>query len=236
VPWFGQKIGSDGLQFFLILFSRRTSLTPHGEIYLKLIKRAGASGSIADAKSAAAARILFLLLRPNRHSNDLARHEYDSELIRLLEGNSLSRWEQILTLDILVGSALMSRDPAMVVNLENWLQQMQSLAPNIETVSETRGAVLVELGQYQAAKDLLEPLAWTQHDPHEQIMLLLFLGYAEFKLGNLGEAYHCLWTTRRLVDQHKASEVFVKRLTEIESEIAASASEPLRINEIVEVP
>src|SRR5712691_6883057 len=76
--------------------------------------------------------------------------EFRETLLLKLECGDLVREEKMWVLDALVTDGLISGDPAVRARLDEWSLQALELGPELPTLLGTRGAVLVELGRYEA--------------------------------------------------------------------------------------
>jgi hypothetical protein len=64
----------------------------------------------------------------------------------------LSREEEMLVLDTLLTYGLACGDTELRPHLDEWSLRASELGPEIATLIGTRGAVLVELGQFAAGR------------------------------------------------------------------------------------
>ena len=118
-----------------------------------------------------------------------SRRDFRDALLRELEGGDLVREEKMWVLDALVTDGLLSGDSAVRARLDAWSLQALELGPELPTLLGSRGAVLVELGCYEAGKTLLAPLAAAdQAGPYDSLMSQAFLARAERALGNQAAA------------------------------------------------
>src|SRR5262249_59625062 len=87
-----------------------------------------------------------------------------------------------------------SGDRKLYPHLEEWSVRTLNLAPKVPTLVRTRGSILVELGQHEAGKSLLLPLAVEVEQQasfegqFDFLMTQLFLARAEYALGNVERA------------------------------------------------
>ncbi len=223
LPWTGKIRGirhdTDGLKFVRILFSRRKQITQAAEIYLSMVRRYLPDVQHSDTTSRHLPRLLMLIGLTSRKSDATALSKIYGDLEAILDSGELSTSEAILVLDSLITNALMTREPSLVGRIDGWSLRALELAPRAVPLLSTRGGVLAELGRYEEARQILDPLAWQTKEPNEQIMCRMFLGHCQFKLGNMQEAYRCLWSVRHLAKSTADVGLFGKRLSEIESEI-----------------
>ena len=215
----GIRVDTDGLNFIRTLFSRRKAITPTAEIYLAMVRRYVPDAQQGDTASHHIPRILLLLGLSGQKSDEAARAKIYDELEAILDGSELSKNETILVLDSVITNALLTRKPSLVGRIDGWSLRALELAPHALPLLATRGGVLTELGHYEEARQILGPLAWQTKESNEQIMCRMFLGHCQFKLGNLQEAYRCLWSVRYLAKNTADIGLFGKRLSEIENEI-----------------
>jgi len=144
----------------------------------------------------ASSRIAHQLFYVDRWANIDARREWRDALMRELARGKLPAEEEALVLDTLLTYGLVCGDSTLRPYLDAWSVRALNLAPGTATLLGTRGAVLVELGQHEAGKSLLLPLALAQDDADassadskfDTLMSQLFLTRAEFALGKVENA------------------------------------------------
>jgi len=218
----GRRVGTDGLQILNILFSRLPALTPAGTIYLRMIQRYVPEAGAENLKSAVASEILGVILQSWQAEDIRAERMCLTHLERILDGGSLSSSEEVLVLDHLITTALLSDDAGMIAKIDEWSIRALDLAPLAEPLAGSRGGVLARLGRYAEAKLLLAPIAWKTGDMIEQAMCRLFLAYAEHGLGNTEEAHRCLDGVRQMTGIESATSHFKNCLARFEAEILQS--------------
>jgi hypothetical protein len=173
----GRPMPSDGLQL-LRLFSGAFP-------YAVLLEPYRDSALGRSVTSPASSRIADQLARVERWTSEDARSDIHAALRRELTDGGLSTAEEMLVLDVLVTDGLIFADPAVRPHLDQWSLRALQLGPKVKTLIGSRGAVLVELGQYQKGKRLLETLAFSSDAaPFDALLSRVFLARAEHALGN----------------------------------------------------
>ena len=149
-----------------------------------------------------------------------ARRDSREALVRELEGRDLMREERMFALDALVTDGLISGDPAVRPRLDQWSRQALALGPELPTLLGSRGAVLVELGCYEAGKALLAPLAAAKDaDPFDTLMTHAFLARAERALGDEAAAQQFADVARTTAEAIQASPRMMAMLARFETEV-----------------
>ena len=142
----------------------------------------------------ASSRIAYQLFYADKWANTEARCEWRDALMRELARGNLPPEEEVLVLDALLTYGLVCGDSTLRPYLDEWSVRALNLAPGTATLLGTRGAVLVELGQHEAGKPLLLPLAQDNANANlsdskfDALISQLFLIRAEFALGNVEKA------------------------------------------------
>jgi hypothetical protein len=133
--------------------------------------------------------------------------------------NSTYRPVQISAAGSLVTDGLISGDPAIRDHLDEWSLHALSLGPESPTLLGSRGAVLVELGRYEAGKALLEPLvAADQGESFDSLMSQAFLARAERALGDREAARRLANAARRTSNALQATPRITAMLSRLEAE------------------
>jgi len=136
--------------------------------------------------------------------------------------------ERSLALGFLVTVALISRDPIFYPYLEGWASQVAVLEQD-GTMTNTRGVVLVELGQFAAGKALLDAVAKPGFatkdsvDMSERIFTQAFIARAEGGLGDPGAGRRRLVQARCAVSTNAAFEVLRLVVDRIDRELIAGS-------------
>jgi hypothetical protein len=95
----------------------------------------------------------------------------------------LSREEELLVLDSLVTSGLISGDPAFRGQLDAWSQRAFKLGPDALTLRASRGAVLVDVGRWEEGKAMLSQVSAIEGS-FDLLMTQVYLARAEYALGS----------------------------------------------------
>jgi Peptidase family M50 len=144
-----------------------------------------------------------------------------------LGGTVISPEERLLILNVLISTALASRDPAFCGNLHDWTRRIAELDPDGALTTGTRGVVLVELGRFAAGKAILDTLAKTDvdsSDPFEacdQIVIQAFIARAEGALGEARAGRRRLVDVRRAIGANSAYEWLRPLVERIDRELIA---------------
>jgi hypothetical protein len=191
----GMTLNSDGWQIWQTLRGPRSGPT-RADAYLAARLRSYGGGEVPKV-SEAAPRLCYHL-SCDRWSDEPLRREVDAALRRELGRGGLTREEELFVLDALGTDALLFRDPALLVHLDEWSLRALTLAPDIGTVRGTRGGALVELGRYAEAKVYLEPLTSPEQTPLDRVLSHAFLARAERGLGDTAAARRHVSEARRV--------------------------------------
>ena len=190
----GTPIASDGLQIIQLL-RRRHSLDTY-RAYCVMLRRYQLTGT--PQVSAAMPVIIPQIARAEKFTNEWARRDVLAILQRQLDTGALTPVEEMLVLDGLLTTGLITGDPEYRPHLAAWAQRTAVLGPDIATLTGSRGAVLVELGDFAAGKALLESVATT--DAHDSAITAAFLARAEAGLGDTAAAHRHADAARQAVD------------------------------------
>src|SRR5262249_49850819 len=120
--------------------------------------------------------------RQEKYTNEFARRDVLTGLQAQLDSGALTAPEEMLTLDCLLTTGLITGDPAFRRHLAAWATRVAALGPDIPTLAGSRGAVLIELGDFAAGKALLDSAPMT--DTHDRAITTAFLARAEAGLGD----------------------------------------------------
>jgi len=180
----GTRTPTDGLLLLQMLWQSRDYAAQARAAYATLLS-GYSNGSLQPTMTLASSRVLYHVSRMDRTMDEEARHDFREALLRELKGGDLVPEERMLVLDALVTDGLISGDPTVRASLDEWSLQALELGPKLPTLLGSRGAVLVELGRYEAGKALLAPLvAAEQSDSFDPLMSQAFLARAERALGD----------------------------------------------------
>jgi len=219
----GTLVGTDGWQLIELLRGRHSA-----DAYRDVIARLARYSADRPAQTTEAWPIVLRhATRTEPWTNAFARRDVMPILQRALATGALSPEEEMMVLDALITTGLVSGDPEFRVHLDAWSARAAALGPAIATLKGSRGAVLVELGQAQAGKALLESLAATAPSGSiDATMVQIFLARAEGALGNVAAAQRHLADARRAVDAIPRLAGLRPRLERSERELAAPAAMP----------
>ncbi len=180
----GTRMPTDGLQLLQLLWQSQNEAAQLRAAYATALSKYS-NGNLQLTMSSVSSRILYHVACFQLATDEDRRRDFRETLLRELEGGDLVREEKMWMLDALVTDGLISGDPAVRARLDEWSLQALELGPELPTLLGTRGAVLVELGRYEAGKTLLAPLAAAnQARPYDSLMSQAFLARAERALGN----------------------------------------------------
>jgi len=218
----GTRRPSDGLQLLQLLWQSRDYPAEVRAAYARLLRQY-TNGSLQPTMTLASARVLYHMSRTDRTTDEEARREFREALLRELERGHLAREERILALDALVTDGLISGDPAIRANLDEWSQEALELGPELPPLLDSRGAVLVELGRYEEGKALLAPIvAAKQSEPFASFMNQAFLARAERALGDEAAARQFANGARTIAEANPATpswEMELAMLARLETEM-----------------
>jgi hypothetical protein len=189
----GHRVASDGLQIIQLLRGRHA--VDHYRAYVELLRRYG--GGTAPQPTAAWNRVALKLYREEVWANEFARGEALGAAQRELVAGELQPAEEMLVLDRLITVGLVLDDPEFRSHFDQWSARARELGPEIMTLKGSRGAALVELGQVEAGKALLEEVeAAVDASQFDVAMTKIFLSRAEHALGNRAAAQRHLMDAR----------------------------------------
>jgi hypothetical protein len=72
--------------------------------------------------------------------------------------------------------------------MEGWLRDVMKFAGYTNSIQVTRGGILIELGKYEAGKQILVPLTETGNHPIDIAISCYYLAKADHNLGNKEQA------------------------------------------------
>jgi len=214
----GRSVGSDGTQFFNLIFRKQPDITDWGAFYLHNVRRYLPQEGQEILQSWTAPYLLFLITRSDRWANEAIRREVDKEFQQLLDSGILSRAEEVLVLDGLLTSALVYRDTMLLPQIEEWSLRSLELAPSSRPLLATRGGVLAETGRYVEAKSVIKPIVSVTDDSNEWFLCHMFLALSELRLGNEKETFRHLWELRKALSGKIYQDYYLIRLSEMEAE------------------
>jgi hypothetical protein len=189
------RVASDGLQIIQLLRGRHSS--DHYRAYVELLRRYG--GGTAAQPTAAWNRVAPRLYREEVWANEFTRGEALDAAQRELAAGELQPAEEMLILDRLITVGLVSGDPEYRSHFDEWSVRARELGPEVTTLKGSRGAALVELGQVEAGKALLDEVAAAgDASQFDLAMTTMFLSRAEHALGNRAAAQRHLTDARHL--------------------------------------
>jgi hypothetical protein len=191
----GTVASSDGLQLLRLFWGSQDEVAQLRAAYAMKLSRYS-NGNLQLTMNSDSLRTFFNVSNFQSATDENGRRDYREALVRDLERGNLLREEKMYVLDSLVTDGLISGDPDIRNFLDEWSRHALALGPECSPLLGSRGAVLVELGRYEAGKALLEPLVAAHHDESfdsrfDFLLSQAFLARAESALGN-PEAARCL--------------------------------------------
>jgi peptidase M50-like protein len=191
----GVRVPSDGLGVLLLpLLETRGGLTEEGLVYRHMLASYVGPGNLQPAFSSAAPRIVYQVHLVDKYAGGATLQAYREALEQELTGD-LSRGEELLVLDSLITTGLITGEPGFRARLDEWSLRSLQLGPEIETLRGSRGSVLVELGRWEEGKVMLAKLA-PAAESFDLFMIQAYLARAERALGNSSEAERLLRAAR----------------------------------------
>jgi hypothetical protein len=208
----GLPVWNDGRLIVAALRGRLGTGMDLYHFYRQTMTRYGAE---IDARpSAAWNRIVPHLFRSEVWTNEFARGDALAAAERELVRGSLTPEEEMWVLDYMISVGLVSGDLQFRSRLDRWSERARELGPDVATLKGSRGAVLVELGQFEAGRALLQELAAANNGRAIDVaMTTIFLALAEQGLGNSPAARRLLTDARRMVEADSVL-AFLHPLTE----------------------
>ena len=224
---FGIRFANDGMQILLLLRGRH-NLDVH-LTYEDLLAHY-APGRVARMTDAS--RVLReQIMGGGLWLGEDARRRVLGVVQAELGATVMSSGERLLILDLLITTALISRDLVFYGHLDDWARQMSELDPADALTTSTRGVVLVERGDFAAGKALLDKVAkpsFTPSDPFDTsdyIMVQAFIARAEGALGNPRAGRRRLVDVRRAISSNSAYESLRPLVDRIDRELLAGRYE-----------
>jgi len=212
----GKMFPSDGLRLWRLLTGIEKRLPGAGLAYESLLGVHCPNGVPDVQRSKAAQRVLYQIAKGELADLTVQRAAWAALMRELARGN-LKTWEEAWVLDHLVTSALTTGEPMLRSRYDGWSARAIVLAPQITTLSGSRGGVLVELGHYQAGKQLLQKVG----DEAPLFDVFMSRGYeaiAEGAQGNSAAAASALVKASAAFAQLPRSVKNVAMMTRFESE------------------
>lgn len=108
---------------------------------------------------------------------------------RLLSSPNVSGAERVYILDMLTSIVIIHGQKQYVAQADVWSQEAMKLAGNSKTVRGTRGAILIELGEYEEGMQMLLQLTEPDNDSIDIAISSCYLAEAEHRLGNGEQAW-----------------------------------------------
>lgn len=102
----------------------------------------------------------------------------------LLKCECLTNLESAYLLDILSSIVINHRQKQYLPQADNWSKKALNIAGFSKTIQGTRGAILVELGNYIDAKQILMPLTESENEILDIAICSCYIAKAEYHLGN----------------------------------------------------
>lgn len=218
VSLYGMKFPSDGKRIFLILI----------QDYRRYFS-AGIQNHVARiAGDRAKSQILFkndirtleLLVKAE---TELAYRHFDEAIAlwdQLLDAENASDVEKAYLLDMLASIVINHGQRQYLTQADGWSQEAMELAGYSKTIQATRGAILVELGEYEEGKQMLLLLTKPENDLTDIVISNYYLAKADQRLGNSEHA-------RRWLKQAEQASKKVPVLPEMFVSIKQELREPL---------
>lgn len=120
--------------------------------------------------------------------------EYYEELLRQ---NYLFDCERGMILDALCSLVIFHNRSEYLDKAEHWSDKALQLLPKCTTLQGTRGAILVEQGEYARGIELLQPLLSTEIEPTDKALSACFLAKAMARQGDIPAAVDLLVLARQ---------------------------------------
>jgi hypothetical protein len=212
------RIPSDGLRLLQLLWGFQDEAAQLRAAHAAALSKYS-NGNVQLTMNSDSSRILHNMTSFQLATNEDSRRDFREALLRELESGNLLREEKMFVLDGLVTDGLISGDPAVRDHIDEWSQHALALGPEFSTLLGSRGAVLVELGRYEAGKALLEPLvAAHQGKSFDSLMSQAFLARAERALGDPEAARRLANAARSTSNAYQATPRITAMLSRLEVE------------------
>ena len=180
----GGEFDSDGLRLWKVFRHWNDAFSPYGgSIYLAGLRRYDPSTEDTAIDSPLAPVLFRWQAYVGRTADPVTRHRVERTLDDLLRNPAASKAERLMALDMLITDGLLAQPRSATEALLAWSAQALALDGTNETVLESRAAVLIEAGQHQEGKAILERLSPAQGD-FAAALRRIFLARAEHGLGN----------------------------------------------------
>jgi hypothetical protein len=219
---FGVPRDSDGRMLINLLRLPRRGITPVGRAYLESLRGYSPLTDEAELRSNAAPVIVYWTLDAARLAEDDTWTKKRSGLERLLKREVLSSVQEMYVLDALITDGLICNDLCPVADLDRWSQRAIRLGPTCEALTESRAAVLIELGHFAEGRAMIERLG-TVGDDFGGMLRRLFLAQAEHGLRNDIEAERLISEAQRIAEAVAAKPPVLARIARLTSAIAPGA-------------
>jgi len=125
----------------------------------------------------------------------LTYRRYDEAIAlldQLLNAEKASDAEKAYILDTLAAIVINHGQKQYLTQADRWSQEALKLAGHSKTIQGTRGAILIELGQYEEGKQMLFPITEPDNDPFDIAISSYYLAKADHHLGNNEQAWKWL--------------------------------------------
>ena len=187
---YGTKLHSDGKKIFLILTQdyQRYFCADHQEAITRI------AGDRAETQTLFKndIRALELLVKAEIK---LAYRRFDEAIAlwdQLLNAENASDVEKAYILDTLASIVINHGQKQYLTQADRWSQEALKLAGHSKTIQGTRGAILIEMGQYEVGIQTLLPLTEPDNDPIDIAISSAYLAKADHHLGNNEQAWKWL--------------------------------------------
>jgi tetratricopeptide (TPR) repeat protein len=187
---YGTKIPRDGKKIFFILTqdNQRYFFADHQ----KAITRIAGDRAEPQILFKNDIRALELFVKAEIK---LAYRRFDEAIAlldQLLNPENASDAEKAYILDTLASIVINHGQKQYLAQADRWSQEALKLAGHSKTIQGTRGAILIELGQYEEGKQTLFPLTELDNDPLDIAISSAYLAKADHHLGNNEQAWKWL--------------------------------------------
>ncbi|MCI0390761.1 MAG: site-2 protease family protein [Acidobacteria bacterium] len=184
---YGTKLPSDGKQFFSILTQnyQRYFFARHQKAIARI------AGDRTEPKILFKNDIRTLELFVKAETK-LAYRRFDEAIAlwnQLLNTENATDVERAYLLDILASIVINLGQKQYLAQADRWSQEALKLAGHSKTIQVTRGAILIELGQYEEGKQMLILLTKSGNDPVDVVIGSYYLAKADHRLGNNEQAW-----------------------------------------------
>jgi len=217
----GARVPTDGLRLLRLLWRSQDDAAPFRAAYATRLRNYS-NGDLQFTMTSDSWRILYNMAGFDSATDENSRRLFREALLRVLKSGDLLREERLVVLDDLVTYGVVSSDPAVRCHLDEWSLQALALGPELPTLLGSRGAVLIELGRYEAGKALLEPLVATYRgESFDSLMTQAFLARAEHALGNPEVARRLADAARSDANALEAAPRIMAMLSRMEADVLA---------------